>query len=138
MLVQFGVPTDPSEEISVAPVEPTGHSEASVQSTYYCLETMSSAQQPSLQHWKNRCPIGASVGAMTSARKEECNGYVKIKCHRFNRRQSIDLTDGPRVCCGSVREANGYFRAQCDQKNRCPSTGSFDAYTEKCPTAPNG
>ena len=68
MLVQFGVPTDPSEEISVAPVELTGHSEASVQSTYYCPEMMSSAQQPSLQHWKNRCPIGASVGAMTSAR----------------------------------------------------------------------
>ena len=93
MLVQFGVPTDPSEEISVAPVEPTGHSEASVQSTYYCPEMMSSAQQPSLQHWMNRCPIGASVGAMTSARNYQVQrlreDHVPPKeptlKHQFNR-----------------------------------------------------
>ena len=71
MLVQFGVPTDPSEEISVAPVEPTGHSEASVQSTYYCPETMSSAQQPGFQHRKNRCSPEQCIGAMTSAEKDQ-------------------------------------------------------------------
>ena len=52
--VQFGVPTDPSKEISVALVEPTRPSQASVQSTYYCPEMMSRAQEPRLQHRLNR------------------------------------------------------------------------------------
>jgi len=64
-----------------------------VQSTYYCPETMSSAQQPSLQHWKNRCPIGANVGAMTSARNYQVQRLREDPVppeeptpkHRFNR-----------------------------------------------------
>ena len=78
-------------ERSEAPVEPMVSTEASVQSMYYVSETMSSVQQPSLQHQMNRCPFGASVGAMMSAR---CNGYLRIKCHRKNRRLSIGSTDG--------------------------------------------
>ena len=64
-----------------------------MQSTYYCPETMSNAQQPSLQHWKNRCPIGASVGAMTSARNYQVQRLREdpvppegpTPYHRFNR-----------------------------------------------------
>ena len=93
-----------SEERSEAPIELTVSSKASVQSTYYVPEMLSSVQQPSFQHRMNRCPIGASVGAITSAR---WNGYVRIKCHRKNRRLSIGSTDGPWRCCGRVREANG-------------------------------
>jgi len=59
---------------------------------YYYPETMSSVQQPSLQHRKNRCPSEQCIGPMTSTR---CNGY-KILYHRKNRRPSIGLTDGPR------------------------------------------
>ena len=43
-----------SEERSEAPVEPTVLREASVHSTYYVSETLSSVQQPSLQHRLNR------------------------------------------------------------------------------------
>ena len=74
-----------SEERSEAPDELTVSREASVHPTYCVPETLSSVQQPSFQHRMNRCPVGASVGAMTSAR---CNGYMKIKCHRKFRRHS--------------------------------------------------
>jgi hypothetical protein len=35
-------------------------------------------------------------------------------------------------------KAQRLVQAISDRKNRCPSTGSSDAYAEKCPTALNG
>jgi hypothetical protein len=98
-------------------------------------------QVRSSQAFSTRRTDAPSEQASEQSRHQEMiknNGYVKILCHRFNRWPSIGLTDGPRDCCGYVREANGYFRAQCDRKNRCPSTEISDAYAEKCPTATNG
>ena len=81
--------TEPSEKNSVAPVKPTRHEEASVQWPYYCPETMSSVQKPSLQHRLNRWSLEQSIGAMMSAKGDE----VQWHCDWSS---VISLTDGCR------------------------------------------
>src|SRR6185312_1108167 len=71
-----------SEDRSEAPDEPTVSREASVHSTYYIPETMSSAQQPSLQHRLNRWCVGAK---RRSNDVSKSNGYMEIKRHKLNR-----------------------------------------------------
>ena len=90
---------------------------------------------PAFSTGRTDTPSVQCIGAMTSARKEECNGSSVTG---LTDAPSISLTGGPRSCCSCVREANGYFRMYGDRKNRCPSTESSNAYAEKCPTALNG
>src|SRR6185437_7639817 len=68
---------------SEAPDEPTMSREASVHSTYYVPDTLSSVQQPSLQHRLNRWCVGARRRCSDVSKS---NGYLRIKCHRKNRR----------------------------------------------------
>ena len=118
-----------SEERSEAPVEPTMSSKASVQSTYYVPETLSSVQQPSLQHRMNRCPIRANVGAMTSASATAiCGSSVTgssdaiPSVHPMVPKVAATVSECPTASSVAVR----------DRKNRCPCTGSSDAYAESC------
>ena len=72
-LAQAGALWRSSEERSEAPDEPMVSRETSVHSMYYVPETMSSAQEPRLQHRLNRWSIGDSTGVMTSVGEKEAN-----------------------------------------------------------------
>ena len=58
-----------------------------------CVLPYHTAPQPSLQHRKNRCPIGVMHRSNDVSKKRRVQ---RLLCHRFNRRPSIGLTDGPR------------------------------------------
>ena len=108
--------------------------EASVHSTYYVPETLSSVQQPSLQHRLNRWCVGARRRCNDVSKG---NGYLRIKCHRKNRRLSIGSTRAgnelSRAELGSARFGSASERAElgsaryfCEPKNLA-RLGSFEA-----------
>ena len=59
---------------------------------------------PAFSTGRTDTPSVQCIGAMTSARKEECNSSSVTG---LTDASSISLTDGPRSCCSCVREANG-------------------------------
>ena len=64
-------------QVYEAPVEPKNPRKASVHWAYYVPETMSSAQEPRLQHRLNGGASEHSTGVMTSAGEKEVQRLVE-------------------------------------------------------------
>ena len=109
--------------------------EASVHSPSHCLESMSNAQEPSLQHRLNR-RSRTCVDVLTLVLSRELAMTQRRSCSRPVEPTHVRTMRW--LNRWSSRHLYGYLRAQRDRLNRQLSTRRTEAYAEKCPTVTNG